>query len=273
MTDNKVNPTGKRPKKPKKQWTVLYVSDTGNVQVKDNWWHTIAIAGGLFFICAVLAFGISALRARAKTQAHGLKSEIARLEKKLALVRSEKNRHLVRTVRQDQRRQGRFTDNGPDAPAPARDTGRQGVEGHEPSAVFSQPGPPDAQNPRAALPVLMEDFSLRPLENGGFRIRFKVVNNLPGSKSMSGYVFVVLKNEDPDQKGWMCFPKADLNQGRPADPEKGFSFSISNYKYIRARSDVPLKKELSFAAVMVFDKEGKFVAERTFPLQQEEDGH
>jgi len=146
----------------------------------------------------------------------------------------------------------------------------EGLEGREDRAALSHSGDPEADASRTALPVLLEDFSIRPLENGGFRIRFKVVNNLPGSESMSGNVFVVLKNEDPDQEGWMCFPKAELNQGRPADPEKGYSFSISNYKYIRARSDVPLKKELSFAVVMVFDRKGNFVAERTFPMQQED---
>ena len=87
------------------------------------------------------------------------------------------------------------------------------------------------------------------------------------SSYVSGYIYVIMKENDRDQKGWFPLPWIELVSGKPTRIKEGRFFKIRNYKTVEIRSvDVAGPKNFRKATVLVFSPSGELLLEKTFPV-------
>lgn len=80
--------------------------------------------------------------------------------------------------------------------------------------------------------IRIEDFRLSADQTAGtLEVRFDI-RKLSGNKA-SGHAFVILKSDLSDTSQWVSIPGDILKDGRPADPDTGQYFSITNFKPMR----------------------------------------
>jgi hypothetical protein len=100
-----------------------------------------------------------------------------------------------------------------------------------------------------------------------FKISFVIKNIDRSVKTVSGYIFIVLKQYESDRNTWFSVPSTDLQRGYPINAKKGQFFKISRFKtvYFRARTQISLE-QLKIASVFVLNDHGDRIFEKSFPI-------
>lgn len=115
---------------------------------------------------------------------------------------------------------------------------------------------------------LIYDFSaFHDSQLSALTVRFSIKKPYRNSSYMSGYVFVLMKENDHDQKGWLPLPWVELVAGKPSRIEEGHFFRIRNYKNIEIQSvDVTGPKTYRTATLLVFSPSGEMLLRKTYPI-------
>jgi len=100
--------------------------------------------------------------------------------------------------------------------------------------------------------------------------RLKIEYDLKSKRNsgqVSGYSFVILKENETDEAGWLPVPSVSLVSKRPAAVSKGRYFSTSKYATIKLTTNirsVPIRFKL--ATVLVYSVAGELLFEKDFPV-------
>ncbi|RPJ75479.1 MAG: hypothetical protein EHM15_03560 [Desulfobacteraceae bacterium] len=116
--------------------------------------------------------------------------------------------------------------------------------------------------------ISIDDFKLLGhAEKRRLELSYKLVNTSAGQTPQAGSVVVVLRAEELPPAEWLTLPDVGVIRGRPANPQKGYSFSIRHSKLFE--HSVPFPKEIrayTHAVVYVFSKRGELLTAREYPV-------
>ncbi len=98
--------------------------------------------------------------------------------------------------------------------------------------------------------------------------RFIIKNLNRNIPDISGYIFVLLKENNPDQEKWFSIPVAELVSGKPARVKAGRFFKIRNYKTVELKYDrIQGPKTFSKATVMIFSKTEELLLKKSYRVE------
>lgn len=115
---------------------------------------------------------------------------------------------------------------------------------------------------------LIYDFSaFYDSQLSSLNVRFSIKNPDGNSSGISGYIFVLMKENDHDQKSWFPLPWVELVAGKPSRVEEGHFFRIRNFKTVEMQSvDVTGPRTFNKATLLVFSPPGELLLKKTFPV-------
>jgi hypothetical protein len=110
-------------------------------------------------------------------------------------------------------------------------------------------------------------FAFHDPELNALNVRFSIKNLGGMSSYASGYLFVILKEEGKDQKGWIPIPWVELVSGKPSQIKEGQYFKIRNYKTVEIWSgEVMGPKAFNKATLLAYSPSGELLLKKTFPI-------
>jgi len=98
------------------------------------------------------------------------------------------------------------------------------------------------------------------------KIKFDIKSSY-NSRQVSGYSFVILKENEIDEAGWLPVPFISLVSKRPTAVNKGRYFSTSKFTTVNLTTNirsVPLRFKL--ATVLLYSASGELLFEKDFPV-------
>lgn len=105
-------------------------------------------------------------------------------------------------------------------------------------------------------------------EAGANRLKIKFdIKSGHNSRQVSGYSFVILKENEIDEAGWLPVPFFPLVSKRPTAIKKGIYFSTSKFTTVNLTTNirsVPLRFKL--ATVLLYTVSGELLLEKDFPV-------
>jgi hypothetical protein len=115
---------------------------------------------------------------------------------------------------------------------------------------------------------LIYDFSaFHDSQLSSLNVRFSIKNPDGNSSGISGYIFVLMKENDHNQKSWFPLPWVELVAGKPSRVEEGHFFRIRNFKTVEMQSvDVTGPRTFNKATLLVFSPSGELLLKKTFPV-------
>jgi hypothetical protein len=114
--------------------------------------------------------------------------------------------------------------------------------------------------------VTVTDFTVTH-RSSRLNVNFKLSNI--SKQTVSGYMFVVLKNHQKDSGTWIMLPEKFLDRdGMPTNYKSGHTFKISRFKNVKFTAQHNENLGKSFKAdVFVFDKNGDLLFKQEFPVK------
>jgi hypothetical protein len=98
------------------------------------------------------------------------------------------------------------------------------------------------------------------------KIQFDIINNQK-SKQLSGYTFVILKENEIDEEGWLTVPSVPLVSKKPATINKGQYFSTSKPAKVSLMTNTRLlPPRFKSATVFVYSVSGVLILEKNYPV-------
>jgi hypothetical protein len=105
-------------------------------------------------------------------------------------------------------------------------------------------------------------------ETGSNRLKIKFdLKIINSSKQVSGYCFVILKDNEINEAGWLAVPSVPLVSKKPAAANKGRHFSASKNASVNMAATIkssPLK--FKSATIYVYSVSGELLLEKSFPV-------
>jgi hypothetical protein len=123
--------------------------------------------------------------------------------------------------------------------------------------------PAEDTAPEIAGPAVVDvsHLRLRPdPRNHTVRYRYSLSNTHPENKAVSGYLFIVLANDQPDPPALAPHPKVELIDGAPADYQRGAQFMIRRGKTVRGEiKGLETPGQFDQAWVYAYSKDGRLL--------------
>ncbi len=127
--------------------------------------------------------------------------------------------------------------------------------------------PPAASEKKQAVEV-SEFFAYHDHELNALNVRFLIKKSIRSAAHISGHIFVIMKENDLDQKKWFPMPSVELASGKPSHIKEGQFFKIRNYKTVHIRSlHITGPKTFNHATLLVFTPSGELFFEKTYPVK------
>lgn len=102
-------------------------------------------------------------------------------------------------------------------------------------------------------------------EQNVLRARFILKNLNRNIPHISGYIFLLLKESDPDQEKWFSIPTTELVSGKPARIKAGQFFKIRNYKTVELNSgNIQGPKTFNKATVVIFSPTEELLLKKSY---------
>lgn len=99
-------------------------------------------------------------------------------------------------------------------------------------------------------------------------IRFDLKNAGTDIQYVTGYAFVILKENNIDQNNWLSVPNVPLVSKRPSEIDKGHRFSISRFKQVYLTTNIKSSPQrFRVATVFVFSISGELILEKDLPVK------
>ncbi len=267
------------PKEPR-PWTVLFIGDHGRV-IPFTRIKALAILAAAAFgmsLAAVAVLAVVNLSLHRRTVE--LQQSLAASGRTLSELRHERDLLTAQVVLVETRMREIAAGFSPMRPGEAAVAGEPDAAGKSPAsavageAVMVLTAEADRALPAVQPPVGMaegisiESFQLLgQAEKKRLDLTYKLLNASLGQKPQAGNVVVVLKAEELPPEQWLTFPDVGLVRGRPASPQRGYSFNIRHSKLFE--HSVPFPKEIrpfTHAVVYVFSKKGELLTAREYPV-------
>lgn len=99
-------------------------------------------------------------------------------------------------------------------------------------------------------------------------IQFDLKNAGTDIQYVTGYAFVILKENNVDQNNWLSVPNVPLVSKRPSEINKGRRFSISRFKQVYLTTNIKSPPQrYKTATVFVFSVSGELLLEKDLPVE------
>lgn len=99
-------------------------------------------------------------------------------------------------------------------------------------------------------------------------IQFDLKNAVTDIQYVTGYAFVILKENNIDQNNWLSVPNVPLVSKRPSEIDKGRRFSISRFKQVYLTTKIKYSPQrFKIATVFVFSVSGELLLEKDLPVE------
>lgn len=282
MAEKITRPPHPKVQKRDRQWTLMMVSDDGEVKTarQNKGLRNLLLTLLAVSIAAAAAFFL--LWNMARQDNEQLHKTVAAYRQRLAAmgVDKEEMASLLAVYRPAPGTAVETPESAPPEPAtapppktPAPEADASETAGLEPAVS----APMTAYDDAAPLvsPVGIEDFETALGElSGALTIEFKVTNIDPDVEKAEGHVILVLRPQSDGNSalGGLALPPVTLIGGRPTGSEKGQAFSISNFKRVRFTAGAETRPErFKTVTVFIFNDAGKLLLEEDFPIAIETD--
>lgn len=129
--------------------------------------------------------------------------------------------------------------------------------------------PQQTEQPRSRAAVSVDNFKIfHESKTGALNIQFDLKNAGADIQYITGYAFVILKENNIDQNNWLSVPDVPLVSKRPSDISKGRRFSISRFKqvFLTAKIKSPPQR-FKIATVFAFSVSGELLLEKDLPVE------
>jgi hypothetical protein len=250
--------------KREKRWTFLLVGNSGKVLSFNNVQGWTIASAFVLAICITLAIILFFLYRSAVDKNESLLKALTGAREQIAPLKSDKDILMARLVIAESKIEALRGKEGKQVERSAGDSINVNVDSQkEPSDSHIQN---KAEKTRS---VKIEQFNvLYDQDAGDIRIEFKLTNIRQDSQPVSGFIFVVFKEDSIAQDSWLALPKVTLVSGKPSQINKGRYFIISRFTIIRFTTKIEFDPELfKRATVYVFaKKEGELLLEDDFPV-------
>ncbi len=102
-------------------------------------------------------------------------------------------------------------------------------------------------------------------EQNVLRARFIIKNLNRNIPDISGYIFILLKENDPDQEKWFSIPTTKMISLKPARIKAGQFFKIRNYKTVELKSrNIQGPKTFNKATVIIFSPTEELLLKKSY---------
>lgn len=240
----------------RKKWSVLFINSTGKVY---NLTYIRSIVFILLFIVSI--FGVSSALLFSVLMYE--KNINAKLLKKIETADSE----LIELKNENEQLRIKLAFLKPP------DKAKKTSEKKEEIPVTENN---DSENKNSDKKI--DDFSKIPLEvkniqienfTDHVKVNFELVNISKSDLTISGYVFVMLKNDSVSQQHWMTSPYSQISGGKPLNPLNGQFFSIMRFKPVTIKfPGISNTGVLNQAEVFVYAEDGELVLKKGFRLDE-----
>ena len=273
-------------RKKAKRWTLLFVNDRGRIRAFRYFKGLMFFSMLLFFSAIAFSVVVYLLYEESVRENFFLKEDLKISKQKVKVLLRDKEKLTAQLIIVESRIEAMLQ-----KAEPARDEEGsfdsealvvEKKEAEPPGSVtLADPIEPVIPEMPAVAPVEtlpepkpsavdVDEFRIsRNVEHNQFEVQFKIKNNNPGSKQVSGYSFVLLRGEETDPENWFVFPEVEMVSGKPAQIKNGRHFSISRFKTVKLNTQGRiLEASIHSAIVMVFDKKGELMLEKSFPINE-----
>jgi len=117
--------------------------------------------------------------------------------------------------------------------------------------------------------VSIDNFKvLHESQMNALNIQFDLKNAGTDIQYVTGYAFVILKENDIDQNNWLSVPNVTLVSKRPSEIDKGRRFSISRFKQVYLATKIKYSPQrFQIATVFIYSTSGELLLEKDIPLE------
>ena len=256
-----------------RHWQILFVDDHGKmVTVK---WLKPFVMGLIVLLMVSLGVSITFLSfymtGSAKTRA--MQSRLKQSEERIKSLRYELDILMARVVLAESKygfpgikKTKEKAARPPDTASADKMAGKSTSRGDTPQGNSKKSKP--LNPPGDVAGVLVKDLTItHEVPDNLLRVNLTVRNKKSDLSTVAGYIFVILKGNEGNQKGWFTIPSASLVDGRPDEIKKGQYFKISRYKTISFKVQRQMKPErFKIVSIYVYGPEGNMLFEETRPL-------
>ncbi len=240
----------------RKRWNLLFIDDHGRV---ISFRH---IRGCLILFSVILGVLISSivctysLHKGIKKQNNNLQNAIELSQQKLKVMQQEIPALMLRLAEAQYRT--------------SEDSASKDSQFAAEASIGSETAKQsDQKNRETKKTVSVSSFSASyDPELSELNVQFLIRNANRASPDMSGYIFVIMKQDDHDQKGWLPIPAVELVSGKPSRIKSGQFFKIRNYKIAKFHSGkIVGPRSFNKAAVLLFSPTGDLFYEKIFSVK------
>ncbi len=97
------------------------------------------------------------------------------------------------------------------------------------------------------------------------KTKFVIKNASLNAPHIAGYLFIIIKENDHDQKGWLTIPPVSLVSGKPSRIKSGQYFKIRNYKTVEFKSEKIIgPKKFKKATIFIYSPKNELLLEKTY---------
>lgn len=258
--------------KRRKNWQLLFVDDHGKM-ISYTWLKKLAIViitALIFFMSCTLVLFV--LYHNNQKENIRLKEKLDESGKNIKSLRYEMDMLLAKLVLAESKTGTDQKDITPEEDQSPPAKGIKPEVSSKEQVQSDQETEKEAKNQPSQKAILgVTDFKIS--QEAGFsdllKISFVIRNTDQSVKTASGYIFIILKQNENDHDSWFSVPPTDLQAGYPIHVKQGQFFRISRFKtvYFRARNQIPLD-QLRAASVFVFDNQGERIFEKSFLIER-----
>ncbi len=240
--------------KKKKKWTLLLIGNYGEIISVRNFigLMTVVLIALLLAIAAAISFFI--LYKNTAAEAENLRSDLKKSQDQVLSQKEEKNLLMVNLV-----------------VAREENKALKSKVKQSKKNIKNKPAIQSATvaEKKTISKVAVDNFlcSLS-TNNRNIETKFKLINKSSKAGAVSGYTFVLLKNNKKDKKQWVILPRVAIPAGKPAQFKKGRFFSILRYTTIKFKQQIPAENIENFneAVVFVYASNGDLMLEKVFSV-------
>ncbi len=220
-------------KKEEEHWSILFIGNHGKTFVIKRF-KTLIVLSLFLFISSLLLFGLFAFLYKAELNKDNIvKSDINTLEKKVDLLKEEKEILLTQLV------------------------------------LAEEKNNPKEQN---LLPinkfVIINDLKIfTDKTSDNLNIKFKIKNISQNLDPVSGYMFIIMKREKDNSDTWTTIPDCKLAGDKPASYKEGRKFIINCLKDAEFTTEIKEPPE-NFKKISIFayNTGGKLIFAKNFSI-------
>ncbi len=100
-------------------------------------------------------------------------------------------------------------------------------------------------------------------------VSFKLARTAPGGSPARGYVFIIAVDRSTDPPRVWPSPKAEMENGMPANPKKGQAYKIRNFRRIRTRWNFKSSDSIpSEIRIVVYDRSGGLLLNEKYHIKK-----